>query len=30
MYALFKNEKQIGSPFYSEKEVWEAGSSKVS
>lgn len=24
MYALFKNEKQIGSPFHSKKEVWEA------
>jgi hypothetical protein len=24
MYALFKNEKQIGSPLPSEKEVWEA------
>jgi hypothetical protein len=24
MYALFDNEKQIGSPLPSEKEVWEA------
>ncbi|MBU6463943.1 MAG: hypothetical protein KGK01_01260 [Bradyrhizobium sp.] len=24
MYALFKNAKQIGNPFHSEKEVWEA------
>ena len=24
MYALFKNEKQIGNAFPSEKEVWEA------
>ena len=24
MYALFKNERQIGRPFHSEKEVWEA------
>jgi hypothetical protein len=24
MYAVFKNDKQIGRPFHSEKEVWEA------
>ena len=24
MYALFMNEKQIGGPLPSEKEVWEA------
>jgi len=24
MYALFEGEKQIGSPFPTEKEVWEA------
>lgn len=24
MYALFEGEKQIGSPFATEKEVWEA------
>lgn len=24
MYALFKDHKQIGSPFPTEKEVWEA------
>lgn len=24
VYALFKNEKQIGSPSHSEKEVWDA------
>ena len=24
MYALFEGDKQIGSPFPTEKEVWEA------
>lgn len=24
MYALFEGERQIGSPFATEKEVWEA------
>jgi hypothetical protein len=24
MYALFEGSKQIGSPFATEKEVWEA------
>lgn len=24
MYALFEDDKQIGSPFRTEKEVWEA------
>lgn len=24
MYALFEGERQIGNPFASEKEVWEA------
>lgn len=24
MYALFEQDKQIGSPFPTEKEVWEA------
>ena len=24
MYALFESDKQIGSPFPTEKEVWEA------
>jgi hypothetical protein len=28
MYALFKGEKQIGNPFPTEKEVWEAALSE--
>lgn len=24
MYALFEDDRQIGSPFSTEKEVWEA------
>jgi hypothetical protein len=24
MYALFEGDRQIGNPFLSEKEVWEA------